>query len=345
VNPGMIELGRLGMDVGLFDLVQNRSEITVRDREAFYQMLAAVNRAPQNQLARIAQANLPEMKKAWLAEIVSSTKELVEQRAALEAFQGSAEEKEKLSKQAEELSRRISILQKSAQEAEAGRYSVYPLFNLADEQHGQLVYLKGVARSAVKVEVANPRNPDSNLDIITRFEIKHYYQVAIFTDDSADNPIIVNVRELPPGFPTGGKLIESVQVAGFFFKTWAFQTVEGVEPKEQNPPVPRRQLAPLLIARSLIWVRPESTQTDSGVALALAFVFLGLVIVAAISVWQFNKRDEQFRKEVIVRKYDTDPSTSLNDAGLVTVDGPDFSNLHEEAKEDNSPSPTPESTA
>src|SRR5690606_3536601 len=116
-------------------------------------------------------------------------------------FQGSTEEKEKLSKAVEATKRRVAVLQKAEKEAQAGRYSVYPLFNLADEQHGQLVLLQGVARRAIRVEVANPRDPESNRDIITRFGIDHYYEVAIFTKDSADNPIIVCVRELPPGFP------------------------------------------------------------------------------------------------------------------------------------------------
>lgn len=330
VNLGMIELGRLGMDVGLLDLVQNRERITERDREAFYQMLAAVSRAPQNQLNRFALANLPELQKTWVSEIATNKKELLEQQAALKAFQGSAAEKQKLARQVEALTRRIPVLQKAVQDAQKGIYSVYPLFNLADEQHGQLVFLKGVARWVMKVELANPRNPESNSDIITRFGIDHYYQVAIFTDDSSDNPIIICVRDLPKGFPSNGKLNEAVQVAGFFFKTWAYFTTEGAKAEGQNPPEQHRQLAPLLIARSLTWVRDEAPPADSGVALTLAFVFMGLVVVAAVSVWNFNKRDEKFRKEVIVRKYDTEPGTSLNDAGLETVDGPDFSHLHEE---------------
>lgn len=51
-------LGRLGMDFGLFDSVENQKPITASDREAFYQMLAAVGRARPGQLLRQAEENL-----------------------------------------------------------------------------------------------------------------------------------------------------------------------------------------------------------------------------------------------------------------------------------------------
>ncbi len=51
-------LGQLGMDVGLLDTVLNRTEITGEEREAFYQMLAAVGRAQSGQLLAAAQSEL-----------------------------------------------------------------------------------------------------------------------------------------------------------------------------------------------------------------------------------------------------------------------------------------------
>lgn len=43
-------LGRLGMDVGLLDDVRQRTPLVAADREAFYQLLAAVRRAPPGAL-------------------------------------------------------------------------------------------------------------------------------------------------------------------------------------------------------------------------------------------------------------------------------------------------------
>ena len=52
-------LGELGMDAGLLDSVQDQKPITAEDREAFYQMLAAVGRAEPGQLLRQAEDDLP----------------------------------------------------------------------------------------------------------------------------------------------------------------------------------------------------------------------------------------------------------------------------------------------
>jgi len=51
-------LGNLGMDVGLLDEVRNRTGLTGHDREAFYQMLAAVARAEPGRLLDDARSEL-----------------------------------------------------------------------------------------------------------------------------------------------------------------------------------------------------------------------------------------------------------------------------------------------
>ncbi|MDZ7617163.1 MAG: hypothetical protein U1E05_09175, partial [Patescibacteria group bacterium] len=51
-------LGDLGMDVGLFEDIQNRRPLTAEDREAFYQLLAAAGRAKPGQLHQAAQQGL-----------------------------------------------------------------------------------------------------------------------------------------------------------------------------------------------------------------------------------------------------------------------------------------------
>jgi hypothetical protein len=46
-------LGKLGMDYGLFDTVEQQHPITNQDRECFYQMLAAAGRAPAQELTPV----------------------------------------------------------------------------------------------------------------------------------------------------------------------------------------------------------------------------------------------------------------------------------------------------
>lgn len=58
-------LGRLGMDVGLLDTVQNQKPIVAEDREAFYQMLAAAGRAKPGQLIQQAEEDLANTPENW----------------------------------------------------------------------------------------------------------------------------------------------------------------------------------------------------------------------------------------------------------------------------------------
>lgn len=51
-------VGRLGMDLGLFDLIQDRQKIDAKERETFYQLLAAISRAKPGTLFAAAEAKL-----------------------------------------------------------------------------------------------------------------------------------------------------------------------------------------------------------------------------------------------------------------------------------------------
>ncbi len=58
-------LGRLGMDAGLLDTVENQEPLTEKDHAAFYEMLAAVGRTKPGRLLRQAEANLPKIPAKW----------------------------------------------------------------------------------------------------------------------------------------------------------------------------------------------------------------------------------------------------------------------------------------
>ncbi len=98
-------------------------------------------------------------------------------------------------------------------------YSVVPLFNKPDTQRGRLVMLSGVAKRTLRI-------PVSDADVVERFGIRHYYELYVYTDDSQDNPVVFCVRKLPEGMPAGDgpDYSEYVEVAGFFFKTWAYDS-------------------------------------------------------------------------------------------------------------------------
>jgi len=159
--------------------------------------------------------------------------------------------------------------------AEAGSIaSVVPLFNDAPGQRGKLFKLTGWVRRAVRIAV-------DDADLRARFGFDHYFELALFTEDSQDNPIICCVRRLPAGMPTGDgpQYGEQVLVCGFFFKTWAYRPAAG---RGASAEVSRMQLAPLLIADEPVWL-PASTRQSGvpgliGAAIMLAALVLGLVL-------------------------------------------------------------------
>lgn len=98
-------LGNLGMDVGLLDAVRDGRPLAAGDREAFYQMLAAVGRASNEELLRQANANLPTLPKDWRwsdsqgrqqYSVVPLFNDPKSQRGRLAAFSGTARRIEKI---------------------------------------------------------------------------------------------------------------------------------------------------------------------------------------------------------------------------------------------------------
>lgn len=227
-------LGQLGMDVGLFELLDRplpaevvreiaappqvaRFRLGPHNRECFYQLLAAVGRAKPGQLLQQARAEL--------------------RREGLNFT------------------------------------SVVPLFNEPARQRGRLVLLSGSAREVIRVDV-----PDR--DIRRRFGITHYYQIHLFTEDSQGNPLVACVRELPPGMPVGAdqNYAESVVVAGFFFNTWAYRR------RAEDSTAPDKvvwQLAPLIVAREVVWIPRPPEGAGPWVTLAATIVLL----VVLVAIW------------------------------------------------------------
>jgi hypothetical protein len=210
-------LGDLGMDAGLFDDVEDRRGLVGDEREAFYQLLAAVGRA-----------NLPELKAA-------------------------AERK----------------------------VSVAPLFNQPAEQRGRLVDLEGRARRAVEVKV-----PDR--DIAARFGIREYWEIELVTPDSQRNPLVVVVRSLPAGMPTGSDINVPLRVAGFFFKSWAYHGAGEGEAARGA-----RRLAPLLVGLQpeLIERATPAAGNATAVGGSIALGVVGLMFVWALwRLWTDQRR-------------------------------------------------------
>jgi hypothetical protein len=120
------------------------------------------------------------------------------------------------------------------------------------------------------------------------------------------------VRELPPGFPTGGTIHVPVRIAGFFFKDWLYHTRGAANGGNA-------QYAPLLIGRA-----PLVLATDQGRG-AAQFALGGMFVVALAGVWAlvawYARGDRRFQ-ERISASFSPPPGQSLNDLNLSAADQP-----------------------
>lgn len=218
------------------------------------------------------------------------------------------------------------LLRKADQELKrSGRqtFSVVPLFNEDDQQHGRLVALSGRARRVVRIRVEDP-------DVVTRFGIDHFYNLFVFTKDSQDNPVVFCVRRLPEGMPTGDgpEYSEAVRVAGFFMKTWAYPVAfprNGPEP--QGGRDARQQVAPLLIGKEPIWYPREPPAASTTAGAIAGGLFLLALLGIWLALWRFGRGDRQFQKQTLAKALSVDSTTSLDEIGLSADRAPDFSGL------------------
>lgn len=255
-------LGRLGMDIGLLDTLVDNQRLTAQESECFYQMLAAVGRARPGQLRQAAQAALA------LAKASSGA-------AAGEAASGVEAAPQ-------------ALVATDTSDPLATGYSVVPLFNDPASVRGELVELAGTTRSVLRVELS----AEDPLGIRARFGIDHYYQVSLFTPDSQGNPITICVRNVPEGMPIGEgpRFAEQIRVAGFFLKKWAYrialpEEVPASSGDDDGEPL-RRQLAPMVVARDLVWYPAQPPRRDARSAAVAAGVLIVVLTVFLVVAWR-----------------------------------------------------------
>jgi hypothetical protein len=238
-------LGELGMDVGLLDLVRDRAKLD--ERECFYQMLAAVRRASEQQIDEHARRDLATL------------------RESLPQYASDPDLDPKL---------RLAARRTLAR-AERGASDVVPLFNEPAKQRGTLFVLRGEALRAIEVRVEDP-------DVVDRLGIDHYYEVDVFTEDSQNHPLVCCVAELPPGMPRGENIRENVVVLGFFLKSWAYGAQAPSAEAATSEARERQLLAPLLIAKTLRWT-PSNGRSLPGASMGVAIV--AAVVTSIIALW------------------------------------------------------------
>lgn len=150
-------------------------------------------------------------------------------------------------------------------------YPVEALFNDPIAQRGNLFWLTGRARRIVAIPVDAP-------DVRARFGIEQYYNIYMFTSDSADNPIVLNVLELPEGVQTGDGPGFGVDlcVPCFMFNTWMYRRADEAKGHAY-------QLAPLLFAPKVIKYETQKSERSNVISNGI------LLLMALIIVYFFVK--------------------------------------------------------
>jgi hypothetical protein len=196
-------------------------------------------------------------------------------------------------------------------------FTVVPLFNDPASTRGKLVTLVGTARRAIAVVVNDP-------DIVERYGITKYYEVAIFTSDSQQNPILFDLLELPPGFPEGENIHVVVKIAGTFLTGFYYKRDPTPDERLRNID-PEQQKAPLLIGKGLTVVPQRVPQSyfEWIFAMTVTAAFLALVV----GVWRMTKGERRTR-EILQKQMAPPPGTSLNDAPIETQPPVDLTGLH-----------------
>ncbi|MFO0975091.1 MAG: hypothetical protein U0996_01770 [Planctomycetaceae bacterium] len=172
------------------------------------------------------------------------------------------------------------------------------MFRNPDHWQGRLLTLRGHVRQVIT-------HPGDS----TLFQSQPLHELWLYTQDSQHIPTVIVTPSLPPDFPVGSDLIESVTVTGCLFKMYAYRSQE------------EGRLAPLVLAGRVEWnpapshvlalakdglIRSESPLIARAKAAdplrvsESAVLFLGFIaLLLAMTVWGRVQRDRRHRRRVL----------------------------------------------
>ncbi len=187
---------------------------------------------------------------------------------------------------------------------------------------GDPVVIEGNAMKATRVAIDDP--------YLKKFVgSDHYWEVFVFVETALlevnshiqnSYPIVCCVRELPQGMPSGDRISERVQVAGFALKRYSYP-FDDTRPDESGVVAhdPSRRLTTLLIGPQLKWFPPatdEGTQPIWFIAAVAAFVALAAIVGVGVLYGNrsidrtIRKSREEFPDRIEVPPADSPPDAS-----------------------------------
>ena len=137
------------------------------------------------------------------------------------------------------------------------------LFGQPMSFRGRPVFLKGTLRRLERLRA--PAND---------YDIAEYWQGWLEPEVGPSSPIVIHFLDVPPGMPVGLKIAEPVEVAGYFFKRYAYKAADTI----------RR--APLVLAIAPVWT-PRKPAAPGGTFLGTVAVVSMAMLVAATALAMF----------------------------------------------------------
>jgi len=171
--------------------------------------------------------------------------------------------------------------------ATATPVSFTELFGQPLSFRGRAVRFKGTLRRLERL-----RAPANDHDIV------EYWQGWLEPAGGPTAPIVVQFLRVPPDMPEGLKINESVEIAGYFFKRYAYKATDTI----------RR--APLVMAIEPIWTRRTPVEPGDTPLGTVAVVTMASLVAATALAMFFGNRG---------RRPPSEPSQDLDDA-LADVD-------------------------
>jgi len=182
---------------------------------------------------------------------------------------------------------------RSFERAAARQVGFAELFGQPRSFRGRLVKFRGTIHRLQRVDA--PAN---------EADIREYWQAWLEPEGGPASPIVVYFLRIPPGFPTGMKINETVEVVGYFFKRWAYAAKDAV------------RTAPLVMSLEPLW-RPAPNPVVGGNAPgSYALVTIGGLVAATLLGLRFAGRGPRRRPD----PPPTDLSTSLSNVELFSPD-------------------------
>ena len=145
------------------------------------------------------------------------------------------------------------------EKAAARRVEFAELFGQPRSFRGRLVRFRGTIHRLQRVDA-----PANDADI------REYWQAWLEPEGGPASPIVVYFLRIPPGFPTGMKIHETVEVVGYFFKRWAYAAKDAV------------RTAPLVLSLEPFWMPAPTPVVGGNAAGSYALVTIGAVVAATL---------------------------------------------------------------